>query len=119
MPTTQPFIHTPRAAEVRPIQGSTTQRYFCDADGERDVILRSATHDRIAEFGVMRFADRDVADVEAEVRNGSGYASILARLGPIELRDLAQRLLDAAHDIETNPAADLVAAHEAAEAVPA
>lgn len=66
---------------------------------------RQAAHCALAVF-------QDASEDVAELRVCVGLfttASMTVRLTPADLRDLAARALDAAHDIETNPAAALAA----------
>lgn len=96
--TSTPFTHTPLPAAAS--EPYPEQRYFLGTTGSRWVgpqadgaarIMRMASRDEA--YLVIR-ATRDRCDVSAELT-----------LTPAELRELAQRLLDAAHDIETAPAA--------------
>ena len=64
-------------------------------------------------LGVYRDAKRQVAELEINV---ASIASIDIELTPTKLRELAARLLDAAHDIEANPAAKLMDALAAEQA---
>ena len=100
MPTTtqaaQPTIHHPRPAIVATAKGCGDQRRFGN-----DLPLHVSYGVRAE---VLRFADGNVAHVSLE----HGYAwRASAVASPTELRELAARLIDAAHDIETFPAATL------------
>jgi hypothetical protein len=61
-------------------------------------------------LAVYRDAKRQVAELEINV---ASIARIDIELTPTKLRELAARLLDAAHDIEANPAAMLMLAQAA------
>ena len=62
---------------------------------------------------MYRDAKRQVAELEVNV---ASIARIDIELTPTKMRELAARLLDAAHDIETNPAAKLMEAQAAEQA---
>lgn len=59
-------------------------------------------------LAVFRDSGEDVAELRVQVGLFT-TANMAVRLAPAELRNLAARALDAAHDIETNPAAALAA----------
>lgn len=56
---------------------------------------------------VLRFAHEDFGKIELSVSSDNSISDFRLDLYPDELRALAGRLLDAAHDIETNPAVHL------------
>ena len=56
-----------------------------------------------AHVGVMRFGDQNLAQLQI-LLNGFTRAEVAVRLAPEQLRELAQRLMDAANDIEESPA---------------
>ena len=64
-------------------------------------------------LGVYRDAKRQVGELEINV---ASIARIGIELTPQKLRELATRLVDAAHDIETNPAAKLMEAQATEQA---
>lgn len=115
------FIHIPRPADVPSEPQYANQRYFKGRAGQNRSLYASGVH--IAELSsttvdVYRHGPDDCAMLTIEVEQHHGKAATTtANLKPAELRDLAQRLLDAAHDIETHPAPTLVAAQH--EEVPA
>lgn len=93
-PATNFNIHHPRPAIVATTEGCGDQRYFGSerplrtADGGIDVV-------------VMRFSDENIACIKLEY---STYWHSRATVTAAQLRELAARLIDAAHDIETFPA---------------
>ena len=88
--TTATTIHTPRPATITPSSAGVLH-HFGPAH-----TLRADT----AGIDVVRRADRDNGVVTL---TGSGYYAA-AHLTPTQLRELAARLIDAAHDIDTTPA---------------
>ena len=84
-------IHTPRPAIITASpDGTAPQHHF----GSAHILLADQ-----ASIEVMRRADRDTANVLLSVRDNH-YAVV--RLTPAQLRELAARLIDAAHDIDTS-----------------
>jgi hypothetical protein len=67
-----------------------------------------------AELTVIRFADANVAKIELHIGVRGHTSTTVMTCTAEDLRAIALRLLDAAHDIETNPAAKLMAEGEAA-----
>lgn len=59
---------------------------------------------------VFRDGEKDIAELIVRSYSGSLALNVNLEFDPAGLRDLAFRLLDAAHDIETNPAAVLAKA---------
>lgn len=107
---THTTLHYPRPAIVPAKPEHAWQRRFGDASTAGGYRIQPRT-DR-AETPiviVMRDAKKDVAELELKIGIYT-CASITVRLTPAELRDLAARLIDAAHDIEAFPAAALVEA---------
>lgn len=96
------FTHTPRPACAQSGKYARQRRYG-PPDGLGNGHPQPLTHGETT-FGVYRDAHKQVASME--VRIGS-VAFLDFDLTPEKLRELAARLLDAAHDIETNPAAKL------------
>jgi hypothetical protein len=92
------FTHEPAAPSVP--ADHPTQRYFC---GEQVALCGSRWVSDVAR--VYRFAGDAAARLDLRTPfNGKCHAEVTADLTPPELRELARRLLDAAHDIETEPA---------------
>jgi hypothetical protein len=108
------FTHTPRPAITSNDKRYRYQRRFGRGREVRDHVLQpSERHTRRldAELDVYRDGETDLAEVHIKL-GCFATAEITVRLTPAELRELAACLLDAAHDIETLPAA--VLAQEAA-----
>lgn len=93
-----PFTHEPRAPHCP--ASHPDQRYFCDASGVDTYESRWIG----GMVRVYRNAARDVADVDIRATAGRVDVQAGASLTPAELRELAHRLLDAAHDLEAFPA---------------
>ena len=105
----QPFTHVPCAADVPSDPRHTAQRYFNGLGGNRKVHA-SGKHIALLSgisVDVWRLSKDDCALLTIEVEHHHGKSETTANLKPAELRDLAQRLLDAAHDIEAHPATSL------------
>lgn len=104
------FSHHARPPILPAEKEHAWQRSFGDASDVAgytiDLITDDTQHPGIT---VMRDARKNVAELEVRIGIWT-CASITARLTPAELRELAARLLDAAHDIETLPAAVLTQA---------
>lgn len=105
------FVHLPRAAIVPDDPRYAYQRRFGSGPGLR--ATRVAPSDREAcsmnaQAVVYRDGECDLAELSLHL-GAFTFAQITERLTPDELRDLASRLIDAAHDIEAHPAAALAA----------
>ncbi len=112
--TAQPgtFTYTPRPAITTDSAGCEWQRRFGNADEVLGYQLTASTDKHaLAAIDLLRDAGTNVADLRMNIGCWTS-ASMTVRLTSPELRELAARLLDAAHDIETLPAAAL--AEEAA-----
>ena len=105
------FTHTPRPPCVCKGQYAN-QRRFGPPGKVSNEHPQPLTHGETT-LGVYRDAKRQVAELEIDV---ASIASIGIELTPTKLRELAARLVDAAHDIETNPAAKLMEAQAAEQA---
>lgn len=102
------FTHTPRPAKTPEPGPHTWQRRY-GPDGDSGHAMRARHDERQAHFcsvEVFRDAGEDVAEISLTLGNYA-KAGMTVRLTPAELRELAARALDAAHDIEANPAATL------------
>ena len=99
------FTHTPRPPCVCKGQYAN-QRRFGPPGKVSNEHPQPLTHGETT-LGVYRDAKRQVAELEIDV---ASIASIGIELTPTKLRELAARLVDAAHDIEANPAAKLMEA---------
>lgn len=108
------FTHAPRPAIVPTEAKHAWQRRFGPGATVGDYKINPADREARAmrcELKVFRDGNCDIA----EVRISLGLyttAQITARLSPTELRELAARLIDAAHDIEALPADALARAQE-------
>lgn len=102
MPPT-PFTHTPRPAWCAEAPHDWQRRYGA---GPLDYKTRArGCSPNYASVDLLRNADENVAQVCAYFSSLNGLtAEVAMKLTPIELRDLARRLIDAAHDIEAYPA---------------
>lgn len=108
------FTHTPRPAITSDDKHFRDQRRFGRGREVRDHVLQPSepyASSVNAEIDVYRDGETDLAEVRMNLGLFTS-ARIAVRLTPVELRELAACLLDAAHDIETLPAA--VLAQEAA-----
>lgn len=102
------FTHTPRPPCVCKGQYADQRRFGPPSEissGHPQPLAHGETT-----LGVYRDAKRQVAALEINV---ASIARIGIELTPTKLRELAARLLDAAHDIEANPAAKLMEAQAA------
>ncbi|WP_453934663.1 hypothetical protein [Acidovorax temperans] len=110
------FTHTPRPAITTDTPNCEWQRRFGNAAETLGYNLTAST-DKKAPATIVVF--RDATTNVASLRLNLGLwtkASMAVRLTPAEMRELATRLVDAAHDIETNPAAKLKKALAAKQA---
>lgn len=105
------FTHTPRPARTGSGKHAWQRRFTTDDSSYNSKCRHDASEPHYCATTVWRDAKQDVAELEITLGLHTS-ASMTVRLTPAELRDLAARLLDAAHDIETLPAA--VLAQEAA-----
>lgn len=113
-PAAGTFNHTPRPAITNDDARYRNQRRFGRGSAARDHVLQPSephTRSQHAELDVYRDGETDLAEVRISLGLFAS-ANITVRLTPDELRELAACLIDAAHDIETLPAA--VLAQEAA-----
>lgn len=109
------FTHTPRPAHVSEGKFSNQRRFGtpCGNCLPEDTI--AATDREKGELSVYRDGEEDLAEVSLRIGLMS-RASITLRMTPAELRSAAATLLDAAHDIDTLPAAVLARASEGSAA---
>lgn len=105
------FTYTPRPALVAKEYQFRHQRRFGNKEPLGYHIYPQTDPDSKSDLVVFRDGETDVASLEVSLGIFTN-ARIDVRLTPSELRELATRLLDAAHDIDTLPAA--VLAQEAA-----
>lgn len=114
LPQHPTFTHTPRPAITPADARHAWQRRFGASDKSLGYKLKPAGREAAsmnAELEVFRDASCDLAEVRIALGLFTA-AQITARLTADELRDLAARLIDAAHDIDTLPAAVLARAQE-------
>lgn len=108
--------HTPRPPYVPQSVGHAWQRRFGASDTQLGMPVRhDCNQPFVCSIEVFRDAEEDAAELNVEMGLHT-RARIGVRLNAGELRDLAARLLDAAHDIETLPAATLARAARGGEA---
>lgn len=100
----KPFVHQPHAPWVPEEAQHKEQRSFSRGHENRGVHL--ADHD--ASVRVFRWADSDHARLIIETRSKCSTTETMARCTAAELREIAARLLDAAHDLDTYPASVLM-----------
>jgi hypothetical protein len=107
------MTHLPIAPYVP--ESHTGQRYFSRGEGSNGVDL-IGLHGRgqSARLTVIRFVDADVAKIELHIGVRGHTSTTTMACTAVDLRAIALRLLDAAHDIEANPAAKLMAAADMA-----
>lgn len=106
------FVHAPRPADVATPAKYSNQRRFGPGGTVRHHKLAMQSQEERglrAEACVHRDAEFDLAELTLELGLYT-CSSITVRMTPAELRDLARRLIDAAHDIEAHPAATLTGA---------
>ena len=94
------FTHTPRPPCVCTGRHANQRRFGPPGEVSNEH-PQPLTHGETT-LGAYRDAKRQVAELEIDV---SLIASIGIELTPTKLRELVARLVDAAHDIEANPAA--------------
>lgn len=108
------FTHTYRPAHVSKGQYSCQRRFGEPRPKWPDLFPLSQTNkprshdDGHGRVSVYRDAEYDEAEVTIKI-GITTFAEVTAALGADKLRELARALLDAAHDIETNPARTLLA----------
>jgi len=99
------FVRTPCAPKVAEAPHSNHRQFNGQADTpfiQPSWESRNLIHESLR---VFRFEDEDQARLNFQITTNQTSFSTSVGLTAAELRDLAQRLLDAAHDIEANPAA--------------
>lgn len=103
------FTHAPRPAILSKQAKNAWQRRYGPGVSTLDYKLYPRTAEERnmrCELRVFRDGNTDLAEVQISMGINTNV-SIAVRLTSDELRDLAARLIDAAHDIETLPAAVL------------
>lgn len=109
------FTHTPRPAHVSKGKFSNQRRFGTPRGKNLPEDTIAATDREKGELSVYRDGEEDLAEVSLRIGLMS-RASITLRMTPAELRSAAATLLDAAHDIDTLPAAVLARASEGSAA---
>ena len=105
------FIHNARAPHVP--RDYPRQRYFAGGGKNYCVeVAEAANNNPCAHVAavtscVFRSAGRDLGELSLAIENSVTSSSLRVNLTPAEMRALAARLIDAAHDIELWPAARL------------
>ena len=112
----------PRPADVPPEREYAYQRRFgsntLDAyQGTASVDKRSDDEFSVSmgRASVYRDGKRDHAELRIDIGGGGSTARVILNLNAAGLRDLAARLLDAAHDLESAPAEVLMRASGSTE----
>jgi hypothetical protein len=98
------FVHTPCAPKVSEAPHSNHQRFTGLSDTSWIHPSKESRKVIDESLRVTRFTDEDQAKLHFEIATKQTLFSTSVALTAAELRDLAQRLLDAAHDIDVNPA---------------
>ena len=112
------FTHTPRPPHVSEAPHHLQRRFGppnCRSSWPPEPVEPKTEKGGLARVTVYRSGNEDTAELEFKMGLQT-QVSFDVRMAPSELRDLAARLLDAAHDIETNPAAKLMEAQAAERA---
>ena len=81
---------------LRTFTGSTNKKWIYQS-GEQSGSARELIY-------VNRWAHENHALLNLSSRNSNGMWSVSLSLSADDLKDLAQKLIDAAHDLEANPA---------------
>ena len=109
------FTHTPRPAHVSEGKFGNHRRFGTPCGNYLPADTIAATDREKGELSVYRDGEEDLAEVSLRIGLMS-HAYISLRMTPAELRSAAATLLDAAHDIDTLPAAVLARASEGSAA---
>jgi hypothetical protein len=108
------FIHIPFPPHVPPEPQYADQRYFSRNGSPLSRLLLGSIRPAFGigtsvEAHVYRNCRRNNAELVFSRRDKYGHFELSTEIEPAELRELALRLLDAAHDIEINPSKKLTA----------
>ncbi len=110
------FTHNPRPAITTDTTGCEWQRRFGNAAETLGYQLNTSKDTNTpVTIDLLRDATTNVASLRLELGLWT-EARMAVRLTPAEMRELAARLVDAAHDIEANPAAKLMEAQATEQA---
>jgi hypothetical protein len=93
-------------------RGTGTNGYRVQGGGTNEEMRK---HPASADIKVIRFADEDYVRVEQRLITCNHSSTSQLACTAQDLRAIALRLLDAAHDLEANPAANLMATLAMAE----
>jgi len=106
IPTAQPkpFVHLPHAPYVPEEDPYKEQRSFSRGDENRG--LRLADYN--TSVRVFRWAEADCARLIVETHSKCITSETVVHCTATELREIAARLLDAAHDLDVFPASVLM-----------
>lgn len=109
-PVPQPFVHQPIAPWVPEEAAHNKQRSFSRGHENRSVELDCARKPNdwgmvtaSAEVNVFRWADANTAELSLRVGANRSDCTATVMCNAVELREIAARLLDAAHDLEAFP----------------
>lgn len=112
--------YSPKPPEVSPDATYSDQRYFTHGSrrAQHNRSLKSSQSDRSNPFGdrgysdasveVYRHASADTVELRLEVNTNWNKTETTVLCNAEDLRDIAYRLLDAAHDLEVNPSRKLM-----------
>ena len=112
--------YSPKPPEVSPDTTYSDQRYFTHGSSraQHNRSLKSSQPDRSNPFGdrgyndasveVYRNASANTVELRLEVNTNWNKTETTVQCNVEELRDIAYRLLDAAHDLEVNPSHKLM-----------
>lgn len=104
------FTHTPRPPHVSAAPHHLQRRFgppHRDPNRFPESVIPKTGKESHARLSVFRSGGEDAAELEFAMGLGT-QIRLEVCMTPNELRELAARLLDAAHDIEANPAAKLM-----------
>lgn len=110
-----PFVHYPMGPKVPSETGHKHHRYFNRGHLGLSLGLYGGTADEVGGYQsetlcvVYRHAKADYADLDLKIRGRRHDCRLSASCTAQELREIAMRLLDAAHDLDINQASKLVA----------
>jgi hypothetical protein len=115
-----PALEVPAYAPVAPFvpddAAHSDQRYYTRGGTTESVRLASGKNKLLLSHGrslsdvrasVFRNAEDDTAEVRIEINTNWNQSESRIQASASELREIAYRMLDAAHDLEVNPAAKL------------
>jgi hypothetical protein len=95
------FVHSPCAPQIHSFN---TEKRFSGLNQKTWLSPSKPTVCSAEKIRVSRFNGLNEARILIATNSTNSTSSMAMDLSASELRELAQRLLDAAHDIDTNPA---------------